>query len=124
MSVEVATPGQLAFAIRTRRIAAGLSQNALAHAASIDPAYVNRMEKDLPSARHPSRHVVLSLAVALHLDTYQTDRFLIVAGLATETDWMTLALDYWARLSSIDRTFTGIALPPERETEQALEQTA
>lgn len=121
---ETGAPALASFGqmLSTLRVAAGLSQNKLARAADINPAYVCRFEKG--GSGQPSRHVVLSLAEALALDSYQTDRLLYAAGLAPKTDWMALALDYWARLSAIDRALTGIAVLPECETVERLEHTA
>ncbi len=69
--------------LKQRRVAAGLSQNALARKAGIDPAYVNRIEaaaSDAPTV--PRRPIVESLAVALDLSRLETDRFYLAAGMA------------------------------------------
>lgn len=79
-------------ALRIRRMQAGLSQNALAKAAGIDPAYVNRLEHDKQSAGTPSRRVVLALARALGLGRLGTDEFLWRAGLSPEENWQVRAL--------------------------------
>jgi transcriptional regulator with XRE-family HTH domain len=71
--------------VRAYRFKRGLSQNGLARLAGIDPAYVNRMERDPLGA--PSRTVVLSLADALEMDDGETDHLLYAAGLAPKTDW-------------------------------------
>lgn len=75
--------------VRRLRFLVGLSQNKLARATGIDPAYVNRIEKG--SVVHPSRLVMLQLAEVLELTTNQTDRLLYAAGLATQVDWQTRA---------------------------------
>jgi transcriptional regulator with XRE-family HTH domain len=57
-------PDGLAFGalLRQLRILAGLSQNRLARAAGVDPAYVNRLERaPADSGAMPRRGVVLSL---------------------------------------------------------------
>jgi transcriptional regulator with XRE-family HTH domain len=79
----VPTPSLFGAALRQGRLRAGLSQNALAHRASIDPAYVNRMEAAAERAPViPRRPVVESLARALELGRLETDRLLLAAGLA------------------------------------------
>jgi transcriptional regulator with XRE-family HTH domain len=99
--------------LRRLRIRAGLSQNALARTAGVDPAYVNRLEAGRtthdPGARHPAidrmpsprRGVVLSLAITLSLSDPETDRFLFAAGLAPAEDWQTRAEFAEARLERI-----------------------
>ena len=85
--------------LRRHRIASGISQNDLAGAAQVDPAYVNRLERAgqrtisgrVVTGWSPSRHVVLALAEALGLGPAETDRFLFAAGLATQTDWQARA---------------------------------
>jgi transcriptional regulator with XRE-family HTH domain len=53
--------------LRQLRLAAALSQNRLARASGIDPAYVNRIERGLPgSAIGIRRPIVLSLADVLN----------------------------------------------------------
>lgn len=95
----MATDTGFGVALRIYRVAAGLSQNALARAAGIDPAYVNRFER--VGTGQPSRPIALALASALQLDAYQTDRLLYAAGLAPVNDWQTLALDYARLLTAI-----------------------
>lgn len=74
--------GQLLRTLRTRE---GLSQNALARRAGVDPAYVNRLERAPPtSTALPSRRVVLSLASALDVSRTSTERLLVAAGLCPE----------------------------------------
>lgn len=106
----------------THRCSAGLSQNALARAAGIDPAYVNRAVK---YNRIPTRIVVLALAEALSLDTFDTDRLLFAAGHAPKRDWQTLALDYARRIAAIDRALVGaVVFPEQNEQEIAHESRA
>lgn len=67
------------------RLRAGLSQNALAKRARINPAYVNRMEHARETAPVlPSRKVVLRLADALEISGIEQDRLLIAAGLCPD----------------------------------------
>lgn len=101
--------------LRRYRVAIGLSQNALARTAGIDPAYVNRFETGKPGS--PSRNVVLNLAEALGLDLYQTDRLLYDAGLAPQNDWQAIAIDQAKRLAAIEKQFIGIADLPTRYKE-------
>lgn len=112
----------LASLLKKHRVKVGWSQNKLARMSGVDPAYVNRIENGGQTT--PSRMVVEGFAIALDLDAYEMDRLLYAAGLSPQTDWMTLALDYWARLSSIDRAFTGVMLPPEQKSVDRLEQSA
>lgn len=72
MSVE------LAFVLRSQRVMAGLSQNALARQAGVAPAYVNRIEAAYPI--NPSRAVVESFAAAMRLDVYESARLFVTAG--------------------------------------------
>jgi transcriptional regulator with XRE-family HTH domain len=62
--------------LRQLRVDAGLSQNALARDAGIDPSYVNRCER---GSRSPSRQVVLSLSRALDCTDVNRDALLIAA---------------------------------------------
>lgn len=101
--------------LKRYRVAVALSQNALARQAGIDPAYVHRFESGKPG--NPSRGVVLSLAEALGLDYYQTDRLLYDAGLAPENDWQAIAIDQAKRLAAIEKQFVGIADLPSRYRE-------
>ena len=98
--------------LREHQIAAGLSQNQLARLAGIDPAYVNQIVKHRRGS--PSRPVVVALAEALGLDTWETDRLLFEAGYAPEHDWQAIALDYAQRLKRLDRVFVGMAELPAR----------
>ena len=68
-------------ALRGFRVRAGLSQNALARRAGIDPAYVNRIEaaqREAPVV--PRRQVVEALATALQLSPLESDRLLLAGG--------------------------------------------
>lgn len=83
--------------LRWWRVQRGLSQNQLAHRAGIDPAYINRLERNgtqRPNgttlvAPSPRFDVVTNIAQALGLDEAERDRFLYAAGLAPEVDWQT-----------------------------------
>lgn len=101
--VEVA-PSSFAAAVRQKRVAAGLSQNALARLSRVNPAYVNRMER---GNHHPARPVVLAMASALGMDEAATDRFLYLAGHAPERDYQSLYEDAQRRLEGIDHLMTG-----------------
>lgn len=70
----------LAFTLRSLRLSAGLSQNALARQAGIDPAYVHRIEKGGVGWQHPSRAVLTQLASVMRLNDYETGRLLVAAG--------------------------------------------
>jgi transcriptional regulator with XRE-family HTH domain len=77
------SPAGFGAALRERRVQAGLSQNALARRAGIDPAYINRMEKapaDSPIV--PRRPIVESLCRVLELSRVESDRLLLAAGMA------------------------------------------
>lgn len=87
------------------RLLAGLSMNAVARSAGIDPAYVMRIER---GQHTPSREVVLSLARALGMDIEDTDRYLFLAGYAPNTDWQSRAADYRRRLEIIELALVGI----------------
>lgn len=69
----------LGAALRVHREAAGLSQNALAKAAGINTAHVNRIEKGTGNA---SRATVARLAETLSLYGEQADRLMLAAGYA------------------------------------------
>ena len=80
-------PGPAPFGalLREVRSRAGLSQNALARRAEIDPAYVNRLEKPARTRASragglPRRPVVLRLAAATELGPVDADRLLAAAG--------------------------------------------
>ena len=99
--------------LRRLRIGAGLSQNALAHQAGCDPAYVNRLERagliqrngDLIRETIPRRTIVCAFGRILDLGPSQTDRLLVAAGLAPATDWQTRAIRAEAALAAIRRAF-------------------
>lgn len=112
------------FAAMLRRLREGrfLSQNALARAAGIDPAYVNRLEAGRqPLGNHrpsiPGRTVVLALAEVLDVSQAEADRLLFAAGLAPQVDWQTRALVAEGRLKTIKAAFATIrdALAEEAE---------
>ena len=65
--------------LRRLRLAVGYSQNGLAHAARIDPAYVHQLEHGHRCA--PSRAVTDRLCTALGLDDLDTATLLVAAGL-------------------------------------------
>jgi transcriptional regulator with XRE-family HTH domain len=77
--------------LRQYRVRAGLSQNALARQAGVDPAYINRLERQTTIRTHPSRRVILSIADVLDLSRDRTDDFLYAAGLAPTRDWRAIA---------------------------------
>lgn len=97
--------------LRTHLMAAAISRNGLAVAAGCDAAYVYRLAKD--GFPPPSRPIVLALAAAMRLSAHDTDRFLMAAGYATVTDWMSIALDAQQRLALIDQALVGVV--PLRE---------
>jgi transcriptional regulator with XRE-family HTH domain len=74
----VAQPTAFGALLRQLRVAARLSQHALAVAAAVDPAYVNRLERAEPG---PSRRVVCRLWLALSDDDDALDGLLAAAGL-------------------------------------------
>lgn len=101
-----AVPDGLPFARRLRRLrdAAGLSQHSLGYAAEIDPAYVNRLERQgIPRkppeghpafvgtqtpagpAMRPSRDVIRRLWAAVSSDEAELDALLAEAGLLPES---------------------------------------
>ena len=65
------------------RLKAGLSQNALAKKARIDPSYVNRIERS--ERQPPSLSVIHNIARALELDEFGTNQLLLSAGYAPIT---------------------------------------
>lgn len=92
--------------LRRHREWAFLSQNALARAAGIDPAYVNRIESEKPTnprgkAATPTRTVVLALAEVLDVSQLEADRMLFAAGLAPQVDWQTRAIAAEVKLAAI-----------------------
>jgi transcriptional regulator with XRE-family HTH domain len=87
--------------LRELRIENGLSQNALARRAGIDPAYVNRLERaPAQSTNLPSRRVVLDLAEAMELGPVGRERLLVAANLCPESI---------ARLGEWDQTLGDVA---------------
>ena len=67
--------------VKALRQSAGLSLNALARGAGVDPAYIHRIESR--GARRPPlprRSVVIAIAVALGSSPRQTDQLLALAG--------------------------------------------
>lgn len=67
--------------MRRRRLEAGLSQNQLARATGVDPAYINRIERDLPGPpQMVGRVVVLAIWRALGLSVDDRERLLVAAG--------------------------------------------
>jgi transcriptional regulator with XRE-family HTH domain len=62
------------------RLAAGLTQHALARAAGIDPTYVSRLER--ADRAPPRREVVDGLAAALGLEPRDRERLALAAGYA------------------------------------------
>lgn len=65
------------------RLKAGLSQNALAKKAGVDPSYINRIEKG--ERQPPSLSVVHDIARALDLEEFSTNQLLLSAGYAPAT---------------------------------------
>ena len=70
-------------ALRKYRELSGLSQNALARRAGIDPSYVNRLERGERDA--PARARVLDIARALELTSSQTNELLLSADYRPQT---------------------------------------
>jgi transcriptional regulator with XRE-family HTH domain len=71
--------------LRAVRLSAGLSLNALARRAGVDPGYLHRIENAPPAGPHvPRRPVVQALGRALGLDLSQTDDLLVRAGYSPE----------------------------------------
>lgn len=65
------------------RLRAGLSQNALAKKAEVDPSYINRIERG--ERQPPSLSVIHDIARALELDEFSTSQLLLSAGYAPAT---------------------------------------
>ena len=98
-------PAPFGAVLRELRSRAGLSQNALARRAEVDPAYINRLEKPprAPAGRAagpPRRPVVLRLAEATELGPIEADRLLAAAGHCPEAI---------ARLGGWDPTLATVA---------------
>jgi DNA-binding XRE family transcriptional regulator len=75
--------------LKRLRVRAGLSQNQLAKQSGVDPAYVNRLERQTtPTGSQPSRRVVLGLFASLFeahgAAVADRDRLLVAAGLCPE----------------------------------------
>lgn len=104
--VEVWPFGQRVQALRR---AIGLSQNGLAHAAGIDAAYVNRIERAPdPMTFGPSRPIVFRLWLALSDDDDELDLLLADAGLVPETivragGWEAYVRVWRARNTALER---------------------
>ena len=106
-------------AVRALRQQAGLSLNALARLAGVDPAYIHRMES-VGGKRPPlpRRGVVRSIAAALGCDPRQTEQLLALAGHAPG---VLLELGGWDNtLASVaellsDRSLSGPAKAEFRE---------
>lgn len=94
--------------LRRHRLAAALSQNKLARLAGIDPAYVNRIERQ--QQQPPQRPVILRLADACELSSSATDRLLFAAGYAPEVDWQRACEHLQERLLALMRTAAEDAL--------------
>lgn len=71
--------------LRELRIAAGLSQNEVAHRAAVNAAYVNRFERSPKLPNQPSRAVVVGLWLAVNGERDDLDRLLAAAGLLPES---------------------------------------
>jgi transcriptional regulator with XRE-family HTH domain len=81
VSVSGEPPREFPALVRWLRQRAGLSQNRLARAAGIDPAYVNRIEASEPSEPLVPRAPILErLAGALNLSVGEQDRLYFAAG--------------------------------------------
>lgn len=93
--------------VREHRIAAGMSMNALARVADIDPSYVFQIERGT-KGRSPKRDVVLSICTGLKLDAGETDVLLYAVGLAATMDWRLIALEYRQRLRVIEEELDGV----------------
>jgi transcriptional regulator with XRE-family HTH domain len=72
--------------LKRYRTVRGLSQNGLARAATVDPGYINRLERTKQGGM-PTRKVLQRIACALSLSPAETDRFLHAGGAATQIDW-------------------------------------
>lgn len=100
------TFGQMLNRLRVERT---MSQNALARAAGVDPAYVNRMERAGQQTKggkeidgwKPGRQAVQSMSDALDLSYAERDRLLWAAGLAPEIDWQQRCEDVEAALETV-----------------------
>lgn len=88
-------------AVKALRQDAGLSLNALARGAGVDPAYIHRIEaRGAQRPPLPRRAVVIAIAAALGSTPRQTDQLLALAG---HTPAALLELGGW------DQTLAAIA---------------
>lgn len=106
-------------AVHALRQQAGLSLNALARRAGVDPAYIHRIEaRGGKRPPLPRRGVVLSIAAALGSDVRQSEQLLALAGHAPGA---LLELGGWdSTLASVaellaDRSLSGPARAEFRE---------
>ncbi len=89
--VNILTSGQVeagvfAALVRALRLRAGISINELARRASVDPAYVHRIERQTGGrVTLPRRHVVVALGQALRLTPTELDDLLARAGFCPES---------------------------------------
>ena len=107
------TAETFATALRRLRIERGLSQNALAKLAGIDPAYINRLERVGAVSGTIGRPIVLALATALDLSNVERDQLLYAAGLAPERDYQALYEDAEAALQAVRAALGMLAAPAE-----------
>lgn len=102
--------------LRYYRVMVGMSQNQLARAAGVDPAYVNRLERAPDdSTSMPSRKVVFALYGAVraealtygyHIGEQDLERLLVSAGHVPE---VIRALGGWdAYLNRVRKTFADV----------------
>jgi transcriptional regulator with XRE-family HTH domain len=70
--------------VRAMRTRNGWSQNQLARAAGVDPAYINRIERQDKDHAPPSRRVVLAIWDALETTEADRERLLVAAGYCPE----------------------------------------
>jgi transcriptional regulator with XRE-family HTH domain len=67
--------------VHALRLQVGISLNELARRASVDPAYIHRIEsRGAQRPPLPRRPVVLAIAAALGSDAHQTDQLLALGG--------------------------------------------
>ena len=82
-AAEEANMNGFAELLQRLRLKAGLSQNALAKKAGVDPSYINRIERS--ERQPPSLGVIHDIARALELDEFSTNQLLLSAGYAPAT---------------------------------------
>lgn len=106
--------------VRRFRVRAGLSQNQLARAAGVDPAYINRIERaKLGQGSVPSRRVVVGIWDALETTVEDRERLLVAAGHCPETVLRAGGWDAYTRairqniLTAIDALETALTVPPD-----------